>query len=80
MNLNQQSRGFGDTIAKITHATGIDKAVETATNIFGIKDCGCKQRQELLNSLIPYSTNNQPEYGSESVVKNIDGKSVAIFD
>jgi hypothetical protein len=36
------SRGFGDTIAKITKAAGI-------------KPCGgCKKRQEALNRLFPY--------------------------
>lgn len=41
-NASQHSRGFGDTIAKITSAVGI-------------KPCGgCKERQEKLNKLIPY--------------------------
>ena len=36
------SRGFGDTIAKITR-------------FFGIKPCGrCKKRQAKLNRLLPY--------------------------
>jgi hypothetical protein len=38
----QPSRGFGDTIAKITSAVGI-------------KPCGgCKRRQEALNRRFPY--------------------------
>ncbi len=37
-----QSRGLGDTIAKVTAA-------------LGIKPCGgCKERQEKLNKLLPY--------------------------
>ena len=39
----QPSRGLGDTIAKITKA-------------IGIKPCGgCKNRQAVLNKLVPYS-------------------------
>jgi len=40
--VNGQSRGLGDTIAKVT-------------KLLGIKPCdGCKKRQELLNKLVPY--------------------------
>jgi len=49
----QQSRGLGDTIAKITHATRLDKVAKAYTAITG-KDCGCKKRQEALNKLVPY--------------------------
>jgi hypothetical protein len=47
------SKGLGDTIAKITHATGLDKLAELYTQLTG-KDCGCKNRQEALNKLVPY--------------------------
>ena len=37
-----ESRGLGDTVAKITKA-------------FGVKPCGkCKKRQETLNRMVPY--------------------------
>lgn len=49
-----QSIGLGDTIAKITHATGLDQLSELYTKITG-KDCGCKSRQEALNKLVPYN-------------------------
>lgn len=40
-------RGLGDVIAR-------------ATSAIGIKPCGgCKQRQETLNKLIPFNTNEQ---------------------
>lgn len=40
----EQSRGIGDTIAKITTA-------------LGIKPCGgCKERQAKLNKILPYKT------------------------
>lgn len=48
----KRSKGFGDTVAKFTEATGIDKVV----NFIAGSDCGCKQRQEKLNKLFPYKT------------------------
>lgn len=48
------SQGLGDTIAKITEATGIDKLVRFALG----EDCGCDERKEKLNKLFPY--NRQP--------------------
>jgi len=46
----KKSRGLGDTIAKVTAATGIDKVVKAVVG----KDCGCRGRQETLNKLVPY--------------------------
>tara|TARA_R100001198_G_C5235453_1_gene213526 strand:- start:247 stop:423 length:177 start_codon:yes stop_codon:yes gene_type:complete len=48
-----KSKGLGDTVAKITEATGIKKVVETISEKTG-KDCGCKKRQEQLNKMFPY--------------------------
>jgi len=45
-----KSKGFGDTIEKITIAIGIKKLVEIVNNLLGIKDCGCKKRQKKLNN------------------------------
>lgn len=43
INYPEESKGLGDTIAKITKA-------------IGIKPCGgCKKRQEWLNEKIPYN-------------------------
>jgi len=50
-----ESKGLGDTVAKITKATGIAKAVETVTHAAGIKDCGCNKRKDQLNNLFPYN-------------------------
>ena len=44
------SRGFGDTVAKFTEATGIDKVVHFIAG----DDCKCKERQEKLNKIFPY--------------------------
>jgi len=46
-----KSKGLGDTIAKITEATGIDKL---AKFVLG-EDCGCDERKEKLNKLFPYA-------------------------
>lgn len=47
-------KGLGDTIATVTRVTGIKKVVHAVTRTVGIKDCGCKKRQEKLNELVPY--------------------------
>ncbi len=46
------SKGFGDTVAKFTEATGIDKVVHFIAG----EDCGCDKRKEKLNKLFPYKT------------------------
>ena len=51
---NKKSKGLGDTVAKITKATGIKKVVETVAKVTG-KDCGCNKRQATLNRLFPYN-------------------------
>jgi hypothetical protein len=48
-----QSAGLGDTIEKITKATGIKAAVELFSSVTGL-DCGCDERKETLNKLFPY--------------------------
>lgn len=57
ISLNQ-SKGLGDTIKKITDATGITKVVEKIEKATG-KDCGCGKRQEKLNELFPYNRENK---------------------
>jgi len=49
--MKKESKGLGDTIAKITKATGIDKV---AKFVLG-EDCGCDERKEKLNKLFPYA-------------------------
>ncbi len=46
-----KSKGLGDTIAKITKATGIDKAVKAVVG----EDCGCDERKEALNKKFNYT-------------------------
>ena len=49
-----KSKGLGDTVAKITKATGIKKVVDTVSKTVK-KDCGCKKRKDTLNRLFPYN-------------------------
>tara|TARA_R110002012_G_scaffold125936_2_gene277618 strand:- start:705 stop:860 length:156 start_codon:yes stop_codon:yes gene_type:complete len=49
-----ESKGLGDTIHKITKATGIHKAVKMINKD---KDCGCGDRRAALNKIFPYKTN-----------------------
>ena len=49
-----KSKGLGDSIEKITKATGIKKIVNTVSKVTG-KDCGCGKRKETLNRLFPYN-------------------------
>jgi hypothetical protein len=57
--IKKKSKGLGDTVAKVTKATGIDKAVKFIAG----EECGCEERKEKLNKLFPY---NQPECLNES--------------
>jgi len=50
MTATSKSKGLGDTVEKITRATGIKKLVEK----YGPEDCGCSQRQDKLNEMFPY--------------------------
>jgi hypothetical protein len=49
MKLEDKSKGLGDTVAKITKATGLAKIVKIVK-----PDCGCDERQKWLNEIVPY--------------------------
>ena len=49
-----KSKGLGDTIEKITTATGIRKVVHHIAKATG-KDCGCNGRKQILNEKFPYN-------------------------
>ena len=53
-NVETQSKGVGDTVAKITKATGVDKLVKFIAG----EDCGCDDRQVKLNKLFSYKKIN----------------------
>jgi len=63
-NQEKASEGLGDTIAKVTEATGIKKAVKFLAG----EDCGCDERQERLNRIFKY---NKPECLNEDEYKYI---------
>ena len=48
-----KSKGLGDTIEKVTTATGIKKVVDTVARKTK-RDCGCKRRRDKLNKMFPY--------------------------
>ena len=50
----KESSGVGDTVEKITKATGIKKAVEFLAG----EDCGCDERKNVLNRMFPYQKPN----------------------
>ena len=54
LNENQESKGLGDTIAKITNAVGLDKVAENIAKAVGKEDCGCNKRKQKLNDMFPY--------------------------
>lgn len=57
-----KSKGLGDTIEKITTATGIKAAVKAVVG----EDCGCDERRDKLNKIFPYS--RQPECLTEEEI------------
>ena len=53
-----KSKGLGDTIHKVTSATGIKKVVEKVSKATG-KDCGCSMRRKTHNELFPYNQSKE---------------------
>jgi hypothetical protein len=70
----QKSEGLGDTIAKFTHLTGIDKAVETVVKMAGKEDCGCNKRRRTLNEIFPYTKESLHSTGSILLPPPLDEK------
>ena len=48
-----ESKGLGDSVEKITTATGLKTLMELVTQSKE-DDCGCKKRKEWLNKKFPY--------------------------
>ena len=53
-NNSNKPRGLGDSIAKVTKATGLNSLAQMGANLLGKKDCGCNKRKETLNKVFPY--------------------------
>jgi hypothetical protein len=49
-----KSRGLGDSIEKLTKATGIKKVVDRVSEGLNIP-CGCEGRRDAMNVLFPYN-------------------------
>lgn len=54
LKLKDKSLGLGDTIQKITHSIGLDKAAEIVATSLGFDDCNCDERRRRLNEKFPY--------------------------
>ena len=52
--MKEKSKGLGDTIEKITKATGIKKVVDAVSKAVE-KECNCGERKDILNRLFPYN-------------------------
>ena len=50
-----KSKGLGDSIEKITKATGLKTLTEISMELIGKKRCGCEKRKKLLNNWFPYN-------------------------
>ena len=48
-----KSKGLGDTVEKITTATGVKSLFDKIKG-----DCGCNKRKEMLNKKFPYKNEN----------------------
>lgn len=69
-NHEAKSEGVGDTVAKITKVSGIEKAVKFLAG----EDCGCDERKKVLNHIFPYQkplcfTEEEYNYLSERIGK-----------
>jgi len=54
MEDSKQSKGLGDSVEKITKATGLKTLMELGMKAAGKRDCGCDNRKEWLNKQFPY--------------------------
>ena len=57
MEDSKRSKGLGDSVEKITKATGIKSLAQIAAKAVGYKDCGCNKRRNWLNKQFPYKQN-----------------------
>jgi hypothetical protein len=53
-----KSKGLGDTVYKVTRATGITRIVKKIKNT--TEECSpCEERRKKLNKLVPYDTDTK---------------------
>lgn len=58
---NEESKGLGDTIAKVTHVFKLDLLADKIAKAAGQEDCGCNRRREKLNELFPYKKKDEDQ-------------------
>jgi hypothetical protein len=78
----KQSNGVGDTVEKITKATGIKAAVDGVFDALG-KDCGCDKRKKVLNEVFPYNKPNcltQEEHSFLTDFYSVDKNTVTALE
>ena len=51
---SQKAKGLGDTVEKITKATGIKAVVDKVKDCNWMKIVECEERKEKLNKMFPY--------------------------
>ena len=56
---DNKPKGLGDSIEKITKATGLHSLAQFGARTMGKKDCGCNKRKQMLNKLFPYEYNKK---------------------
>lgn len=57
MNKKQELRGLGDIVAKVAKLTTMDKVAKFVAKAAGKEDCGCSERQDILNKRFPFKKN-----------------------
>jgi hypothetical protein len=57
MNQKQELRGLGDIVAKVAKLTTMDKVAKFVAKAAGKDDCGCSERQDILNKRFPFKKN-----------------------
>ena len=55
---NMKSKGLGDSIEKITKATGIKTMTDIISKGLNVP-CGCEGRRDALNTIFPYKNNKK---------------------
>jgi hypothetical protein len=50
----REYKGLGDVVKRVAEATLMDKVATFVAKKVGAKDCGCNERADKLNTLVPF--------------------------
>lgn len=50
----REYKGLGDVVKRVAEATRMDKVATFVAKKMGVKDCGCNERADKLNELVPF--------------------------